>query len=41
MFFAGVEIDIEQFQRVRNRSVAFGLASFLFPLVTTRPSSTA
>jgi len=33
MFFAGLEIDIEQFQRVRNRSAAFGLASFLFPLV--------
>src|SRR3954464_6874034 len=25
MFFAGLEIDLEQFRRVRNRSVAFGV----------------
>jgi Kef-type K+ transport system membrane component KefB len=33
MFFAGLEIDLTQFQRVRNRSLAFGVASFAFPLV--------
>jgi Kef-type K+ transport system membrane component KefB len=33
MFFAGLEIDLTQFQRVRNRSVAFGIASFGIPLV--------
>ncbi len=33
MFFAGLEIDLAQFNKVRNRSLAFGLASFGFPLV--------
>src|SRR5262245_4374256 len=33
MFFAGLEIDLTQFQRVRNRSLAFGLASFGIPLL--------
>jgi Kef-type K+ transport system membrane component KefB len=33
MFFAGLEIDISQFQRVRNRSLLFGLASFGLPIV--------
>jgi Kef-type K+ transport system membrane component KefB len=33
MFFAGLEIDLSQFQRVRNRSLVFGLASFATPLV--------
>jgi Kef-type K+ transport system membrane component KefB len=33
MFFAGLEIDITQFRRVRNRSMVFGLASFGLPLV--------
>jgi Na+:H+ antiporter len=33
MFFAGLEIDLHQFQRVRHRSIGFGLASFGFPLV--------
>ncbi len=33
MFFAGLEIDLTQFQRVRNRSLAFGTASFGIPLV--------
>jgi Kef-type K+ transport system membrane component KefB len=32
MFFAGLEIDLTQFQRVRNRSLAFGVASFALPL---------
>src|SRR5262245_48184821 len=33
MFFAGLEIDLTQFQKVRNRSLGFGLASFGLPLV--------
>jgi Kef-type K+ transport system membrane component KefB len=33
MFFAGLEIDLVQFQRVRRRSLAFGMASFGLPLV--------
>lgn len=32
MFFAGLEIDLEQFQRTRNRSLIFGLATFAVPL---------
>ena len=32
LFFAGLEIDMQQFQRVQNRSLAFGLAVFTFPL---------
>jgi Kef-type K+ transport system membrane component KefB len=32
MFFAGLEIDLPQFRRVRNRSLVFGLASFGLPL---------
>jgi Kef-type K+ transport system membrane component KefB len=32
MFFAGLEIDLTQFRRVRRRSLAFGLASFALPL---------
>jgi Kef-type K+ transport system membrane component KefB len=31
MFFAGLEIDLAQFQRVRNRSLGFGVATFAFP----------
>jgi Kef-type K+ transport system membrane component KefB len=34
MFFAGLEIDVQQFQRTRNRSIIFGLATFLLPLIT-------
>src|SRR5262249_45346117 len=33
MFFAGVEINLTQFQRVRRRALAFGVASFGVPLV--------
>lgn len=33
MFFAGLEIDLTQFQRVRNRSLVYGLASFGTPLI--------
>lgn len=32
MFFAGLEIDVQQFHRTRNRSLAFGLATFSLPL---------
>ena len=32
MFFAGLEIDLNQFNRSRNRSVGFGLATFALPL---------
>lgn len=34
MFVAGLEIDLTQFRRTKNRSLGFGLATFLFPLVT-------
>jgi Kef-type K+ transport system membrane component KefB len=34
MFFAGMEIDLAQFNRTRNRSIGFGLLTFVFPLVT-------
>src|SRR6478672_10445052 len=33
MFFAGMEIDLVQFNRTRRRSVGFGLLTFTFPLV--------
>lgn len=32
MFFAGLEIDLTQFQRVRYRSLIYGIASFATPL---------
>jgi Kef-type K+ transport system membrane component KefB len=32
MFFAGLEIDLAQFNRTRNRSIGFGLLTFAFPL---------
>src|SRR6476469_8560047 len=32
MFFAGMEIDLVQFNRTRNRSIGFGLLTFGFPL---------
>lgn len=32
MFFAGMEIDLAQFNRTRNRSLAFGVLTFAFPL---------
>jgi Kef-type K+ transport system membrane component KefB len=34
MFFAGLEIDLQQFQRTRNRSLGFGFATFAIPLLT-------
>jgi Kef-type K+ transport system membrane component KefB len=33
MFFAGLEIDIKQFNRTRNRSLGFGLLTFALPLL--------
>src|SRR6476660_6813943 len=33
MFFAGLEIDIAQFRRERNKSVIFGLVTTLIPLL--------
>jgi Kef-type K+ transport system membrane component KefB len=32
MFFAGMEIDLVQFNRTRNRSIGFGLLTFALPL---------
>jgi Kef-type K+ transport system membrane component KefB len=32
MFFAGLEIDLAQFNRTRNRSIGFGLLTFALPL---------
>jgi Kef-type K+ transport system membrane component KefB len=32
MFFAGMEIDLAQFNRTRNRSIGFGLLTFALPL---------
>ena len=34
MFFTGLEIDIDEFNRVRNRSFVFGLLTFSLPLLT-------
>src|SRR5262245_16378038 len=33
MFFAGLEIDITQFNRTRNRSLVFGALTFALPLL--------
>ncbi|RMH76856.1 MAG: sodium:proton antiporter [Cyanobacteria bacterium J007] len=33
MFVAGLEMDIAQFQRVRDRALGFGFLTFLFPLI--------
>ena len=33
MFFAGLEVDLVQFQQVRRRSLAFGIATFSFPMI--------
>jgi Kef-type K+ transport system membrane component KefB len=33
MFVAGLEIDLQQFRRTRNRSLGFGGATFLLPLL--------
>ena len=34
MFVAGLEIDLEQFRRTRNRSLGFGFATFAIPLIS-------
>lgn len=34
LFVAGLEIDLEQFHKNKHRSLAFGLATFLVPLLT-------
>jgi Kef-type K+ transport system membrane component KefB/nucleotide-binding universal stress UspA family protein len=34
MFVAGLEIDLEQFRKTKNRSIGFGLLTFLVPLLT-------
>jgi Kef-type K+ transport system membrane component KefB/nucleotide-binding universal stress UspA family protein len=34
MFVAGLEIDLEEFRRKKDRSLAFGVATFAIPLVT-------
>ena len=33
MFFAGLEIDLALFRRARNRSIALGIATTVFPLM--------
>jgi len=33
MFVAGLEVDMEQFRRTRNRSIGFGSFTFLVPLI--------
>ncbi len=33
MFVAGLEIDLEQFRRTKNRSMTFGFATFAIPLL--------
>ena len=34
MFVAGLEVDIDQFFRTRNKSIGFGTFTFLVPLIT-------
>ncbi|MFP4132674.1 MAG: cation:proton antiporter [Halothece sp.] len=34
MFVAGLEIDLAEFRKTKNRSLGFGIATFVFPLVT-------
>jgi Kef-type K+ transport system membrane component KefB len=34
MFVAGLEIDLNDFRRTKNRSLGFGLATFLLPMIT-------
>jgi Kef-type K+ transport system membrane component KefB len=34
LFVAGLEIDLEQFHKNKHRSLAFGLATFIGPLIT-------
>ena len=34
MFVAGLEIDLEEFRRTKNRSFTFGFTTFILPLIT-------
>ncbi len=34
MFVAGLEIDLIEFKKTKNRSITFGIATFLIPLIT-------
>jgi Kef-type K+ transport system membrane component KefB/nucleotide-binding universal stress UspA family protein len=34
MFVAGLEIDLDLFQRTKSRSLGFGIATFLVPMIT-------
>lgn len=34
MFVAGLEIDLEQFRKTKNRSIVFGILTFLVPLIS-------
>ncbi len=34
MFVAGLEIDLEEFRRTKDRSLGFGIATFIIPLIT-------
>jgi Kef-type K+ transport system membrane component KefB/nucleotide-binding universal stress UspA family protein len=33
MFVAGLEIDIEQFKKTKNRSIGFGILTFIVPMI--------
>ncbi len=37
MFVAGLEIDLEEFRKTKDRSMGFGLATFLLPLLVGTP----
>jgi Kef-type K+ transport system membrane component KefB/nucleotide-binding universal stress UspA family protein len=34
MFVAGLEIDLEQFRKTKNRSIGFGFLTFIVPMIT-------
>ena len=34
MFVAGLEIDLEEFRKTKERSLGFGIATFIIPLAT-------
>ena len=37
MFMAGLELDMQQFKRFRNKSLVFGLLTFAIPLALGYP----
>lgn len=37
MFIAGLELDLQQFKKHRNKSIVFGLFTFFFPLIIGYP----